>query len=36
VLKAMDSLLIPPGEVREIINRTNSVCKMGGDPYPPS
>ena len=28
VLKLMDSCTIPPGEVREIINRGNHVCKM--------
>ncbi len=28
VLKAMDSCTIPPGEVREIINRSNHICKM--------
>ena len=28
VLAAMDSCTIPPGEVREIINRTNHVTKM--------
>ena len=28
VLGPMDSCTIAPGEVREIINRTNSVCKM--------
>jgi quercetin dioxygenase-like cupin family protein len=36
VLKAMDSCVIPPGEVREIINRTNDICKMlVVIPYPP-
>ena len=36
VLKAMDSCTIPPGEVREIVNRTNDVCKMlVVIPYPP-
>ena len=36
VLKAMDSCTIPPGEVREIVNRTNGVCKMlVVIPYPP-
>ena len=28
VLQAMDSCTIPPGEVREIVNRSNHVCKM--------
>ncbi len=28
VLCVMDSCTIQPGEVREIINRSNSVCKM--------
>ena len=28
VLGIMDSCTIQPGEVREIINRSNSVCKM--------
>ena len=28
VLGTMDSCTIQPGEVREIINRSNSVCKM--------
>jgi quercetin dioxygenase-like cupin family protein len=28
VLGPMDSCTIPPGEVREILNRTNHVCKM--------
>jgi quercetin dioxygenase-like cupin family protein len=28
VLKAMDSCTIAPGEVREIVNRANHVCKM--------
>ena len=28
VLGTMDSCTIQPGEVREIINRANSVCKM--------
>lgn len=28
VLTAMDSCTIAPGEVREIINRSNHVCKM--------
>jgi quercetin dioxygenase-like cupin family protein len=36
VLKAMDSCTIPPQEVREIINRSNHVCKMlVVIPYPP-
>ena len=36
VLKAMDSCVIPPGEVRELINRTNDICKMlVVIPYPP-
>lgn len=28
VLGALDSCTIAPGEVREIVNRTNDVCKM--------
>ena len=28
VLRAMDSCTIAPGEVREIVNRSNHVCKM--------
>jgi quercetin dioxygenase-like cupin family protein len=28
VLSAMDSCTIPPDEVREIINRSNHICKM--------
>lgn len=28
ILRAMDSCTIAPGEVREIVNRTNDVCKM--------
>ncbi len=28
ILRPMDSCTIQPGEVREIINRANSVCKM--------
>jgi uncharacterized cupin superfamily protein len=28
VLGPMDSCTIPAGEVREIINRTNDICKM--------
>jgi quercetin dioxygenase-like cupin family protein len=28
ILRTMDSCTIQPGEVREIINRSNSVCKM--------
>lgn len=36
VLTALDSCTIPPGEVREIQNRTNHVCKMlVVIPYPP-
>ena len=36
VLAAMDSCTIPPGEVREIINRSNHVTKMlVVAPYPP-
>ncbi len=36
VLKAMDSCTIPPGEVRELNNRTNDICKMlVVIPYPP-
>jgi mannose-6-phosphate isomerase-like protein (cupin superfamily) len=36
VLRAMDSCTIAPGEVREIINRTNHVCKtLVVIPYPP-
>jgi quercetin dioxygenase-like cupin family protein len=36
VLKAMDSCTIPPGEMREIVNRANHVCKMlVVIPYPP-
>jgi quercetin dioxygenase-like cupin family protein len=36
VLGAFDSCTIPPGEVREIENRTNHVCKMlVVIPYPP-
>lgn len=36
VLKAMDSCTISPGEVREIVNRSNHVCKMlVVMPYPP-
>jgi len=36
VLKALDSCTIPPGEVREIVNRSNNVCKMlVVIPYPP-
>jgi mannose-6-phosphate isomerase-like protein (cupin superfamily) len=36
VLKAMDSCTIAPGEVCEIINRSNHVCKMlVVIPYPP-
>jgi quercetin dioxygenase-like cupin family protein len=36
VLKAMDSCTIAPNEVREIVNRSNHVCKMlVVIPYPP-
>jgi quercetin dioxygenase-like cupin family protein len=36
VLGPLDSCTIPPGEVREIENRTNHVCKMlVVIPYPP-
>ena len=36
VLKAMDSIVIQPNEVREIINRSNHVTKMiVVIPYPP-
>ena len=36
VLKAMDSIVIQPNEVREIINRSNHVTKMiAVIPYPP-
>ena len=36
VLGAMDSCTIPPGEVREIVNRDNVVCMMlVVVPYPP-
>lgn len=36
LLGAMDSCTIAPGEVREIINRSNHVCKMlVVIPYPP-
>ncbi len=28
VLASMDSCTIPPGEVREIVNRSNHICKM--------
>jgi quercetin dioxygenase-like cupin family protein len=36
VLGQMDSCTIPPGEVREIVNRSNHVCKMlVVIPYPP-
>jgi mannose-6-phosphate isomerase-like protein (cupin superfamily) len=35
-LGAMDSCTIAPGEVRELVNRTNDVCKMlVVIPYPP-
>ena len=37
VLAAMDSCTIGPGEVRELINRSNHVCKMlVVIPYPPA
>jgi len=36
VLTTLDSCTIPPGEVREIENRTNHICKMlVVIPYPP-
>jgi quercetin dioxygenase-like cupin family protein len=36
VLGEMDSCTIAPGEVRELVNRTNDVCKMlVVIPYPP-
>jgi mannose-6-phosphate isomerase-like protein (cupin superfamily) len=36
VLGQMDSCTIPSGEVREIVNRSNHVCKMlVVIPYPP-
>ncbi len=36
VLRPMDSCTIAPGEVREIVNRSNHVCKMlVVIPYPP-
>ena len=36
VLRAMDSCTIAPEEVREIVNRSNHVCKMLVVlPYPP-
>jgi mannose-6-phosphate isomerase-like protein (cupin superfamily) len=36
VLRAMDSCTIAPGEMREIVNRSNHVCKMlVVIPYPP-
>jgi quercetin dioxygenase-like cupin family protein len=36
VLKAMDSCTIAPDEVREIVNRSNHVCRMlVVIPYPP-
>ncbi len=28
VLASMDSCTIPPGEVRQIVNRSNHICKM--------
>ena len=37
ILGPMDSCTIAPGEVREIINRSNDVCKMiVVMPYPPA
>ena len=37
ILGPMDSCTIAPGEVRELINRTNHVCKMlVVIPYPPA
>jgi quercetin dioxygenase-like cupin family protein len=36
VLGPFDSCTIPPGEVREIVNRSNHICKMlVVIPYPP-
>jgi quercetin dioxygenase-like cupin family protein len=36
VLRRLDSCTIPPGEVREIINRSNEICTMlVVIPYPP-
>jgi mannose-6-phosphate isomerase-like protein (cupin superfamily) len=36
VLQPMDSCTIAPGEVRELVNRSNHVCKMlVVIPYPP-
>ena len=36
VLKPMDSCTIPPNEVREVVNRSNHLCKMlVMMPYPP-
>ena len=36
VLRPMDSCTIAPGELREIVNRSNHVCKMlVVVPYPP-
>ena len=36
VLGPMDSCTIAPGEVRELVNRANDVCKMlVVIPYPP-
>lgn len=36
VLSPLDSCTIPPGEIREIQNRTNHICKMlVVIPYPP-
>ena len=35
-LRAMDSCTIAPGELREIVNRSNHMCKMlVVIPYPP-
>ena len=36
VLRRLDSCTIPPGEVREIVNRSNEICTMlVVIPYPP-
>jgi quercetin dioxygenase-like cupin family protein len=36
VLRRFDSCTIPPGEVREIVNRSNDICTMlVVIPYPP-
>jgi quercetin dioxygenase-like cupin family protein len=36
ILGPLDSCTIPPGEVREIVNRNNHICKMlVVIPYPP-